>query len=321
MSVYLWIHIHIQRGREDSHMKVQIGSFSKIGLYSLARPIPSSSPKAVLLQVPHRLPPLSPLLTEPPFQSFASLSLGPSKLVPAHVLWAGQCLCPWTGIVASTLMELKLNPRRRELNWSWGFSSAIHLPQGYRSTRETDPIGPSLELWQADSMAIFNPMHSPDSSRKATTHTQTQGVLGERPSSAREDTAVARSPFIPPPPLTSQFPSSEPCRGCDILLVPVRSLTVPEVPVCHMNQQSWKFIWGLGFLSPSLQDLCETWSQSTLLSGCVLPMCEMKLLCSKENWLKKNFFLVKVVIFICTPEPSTYMCVGQMFFTKSCSFP
>lgn len=50
--------LNAQRGREDGHMKVQIGSFNKTGLHSLARPTPSSSPKAVLLQVPHQPPPL-----------------------------------------------------------------------------------------------------------------------------------------------------------------------------------------------------------------------------------------------------------------------
>lgn len=108
--------------------------------------------------------------------------------------------------------------------------------------------------------------------------------------------SCGRPPFLPPcgksfprqslppllPPLTSRFPSAELCQVYDVPVVPIRSLTGSWVPLCHMNQQSLKFIWSLVACSHSSMTFCETWSKSTLLSGCVLPECEMRLLCSKE---------------------------------------
>ena len=184
--------------------------------------------------------------------------------------------------------------RRRELNWSWGFFPAIHLLQGCKSTRETTPVGPSLEtegamaaliLWLFSAqvtvqMVPERPQNTRHSDRKAVL-CQGRHSLARPPSFLPLVKASYRELPSLLPPLTSQFPSSEPCHGCDVPLVPVRSLTGSQVPICHMNQ-SWKFIWSLGGLSPSLHDLSETWSKSTLLSGHVLPVCEMRLLCSKE---------------------------------------
>lgn len=115
------------------------------------------------------------------------------------------------------------------------------------------------------------------------------------------------------PPLTSQLPLSEPCRGCDVPLVPVRSLTASQVPICHMNQ-SWKFIWSLGGLSPSLHDLSETWSKSTLLSGRVLPVYEMRLLCSKEICL--NFFFSKSCYIYVYTRAQTPICTWSKWFVS-----
>ena len=116
--------------------------------------------------------------------------------MPVHVLWAGQCLCPWDRYSCFHPHGAETEPPKEgtevklRLFVYSTFASRLYKYQGNR------PNWTQFRAMAGWFHGYFQPNAQPRQFQKGHS-THTQGMLGERPSSAREDTAVARPPLSP----------------------------------------------------------------------------------------------------------------------------